>query len=44
MPGRDMDLDSVREALANGSLSLQELRDCATRIIRVILASRRYEA
>ena len=25
-------------------LSLQELRDCATRIIRVILASRRYEA
>ena len=43
MPGQPMDLDSVRNALADGSLSRQDLKDCATRAIRVILQSFRYE-
>ena len=42
MPGYDADLDSIRGALEDGSLSLQELRDCITRTVRVILQSRRY--
>lgn len=42
MPGHPADLDSIRDALKDGSLSLQELRDCITRTVRVILQSRRY--
>ncbi len=43
MPGQPMDHDSVRAALADGSLSRRDLADCVTRIIRVILQSNRYE-
>ena len=43
MPGQPMDQESVRAALADGSLTVRELRDCCTRIIRVILQSDRYE-
>ena len=43
MPGHPIDLESIRDALKDGSLSLQELRDCVTRTARVILQSRRYE-
>ena len=42
MPGQPMDHESVRNALADGSLSRQELKDCVIRIIRVILQSSRY--
>ena len=42
MPGHPADLESIREALKDGSLSLRELRDCVTRTVRVILQSRRY--
>ena len=44
MPGQPMDHESVKQALADGSLSRRELADCATRIIRVILQSLRYES
>ncbi len=44
MPGHPMDLDSLRNSLEDGSLSLQDLKDCITRTVRVILRSRRYEA
>ena len=43
MPGQDMDHEAVRQALANGTLDRQDLVDCATRVIRVILQSFRYE-
>ncbi len=43
MPGQPMDLDSVRAALADGSLAHRDLVDCATRVIRVILQSNRYD-
>ena len=42
MPGRYSDHDSIRGALADGSLSLDQLRACVTRIVRVILQSDRY--
>ena len=42
MPGRYSDHDSIRDALADGSLSLDQLRACVTRIVRVILQSDRY--
>ncbi len=42
MPGEPMDHESVKAALADGSLSRQDLIDCATRVIRVILRSNRY--
>ena len=44
MPGHPGDFDSIRDELKDGRLSLQELRDCVTRTIRVILQSRRYAA
>ena len=43
MPGQPGDMDSIREALKDGSLALQDLKDCVTRTVRVILQSRRYE-
>ena len=43
MPGQPMDHESVKAALADGSLARQDLVDCATRVIRVILQSQRYE-
>lgn len=43
MPGMDMDHENLRRALADGSLSLEELKRCVTRLVRVILQSDCYE-
>ncbi len=43
MPGEGFDHDTIRAALADGSLTKQDLLDCAARGIRVILQSLRYE-
>ncbi|MBQ8094185.1 MAG: glycoside hydrolase family 3 C-terminal domain-containing protein [Clostridia bacterium] len=42
MPGKDTDFESIREGLASGLITEQELRRCVTRTIRTVLASRRY--
>lgn len=44
MPGFESDRDQIRNALADGTLSLAELRGCITRLVRVILQSSRYSA
>lgn len=43
MPGMPMDRDSIRQTIADGTLTKKELCDCAARLIRVILASNAYE-
>lgn len=43
MPGADSDHEDIRAALANGSLSLDELRRCVYHTVRVILQSNQYE-
>ena len=42
MPGQFSDHESIRAALKDGTLSIDELRACITRIVRVILQSNRY--
>ena len=42
MPGQFSDHESIRRALADGTLSPEALRACITRIVRVILKSNRY--
>ena len=44
MPGQFSDHDSIRAALASGSLKEEQLRACIARIVRVILKSDLYEA
>ncbi len=43
MPGVEADHENIRQALADGSLTIEELRACASRAIRVILQSVAYE-
>ena len=43
MPGQFSDHESIRAALADGSLSLSQLKACIARIVEVILKSNRYE-
>lgn len=43
MPGADSDHEDLRAALANGSLSYDELRRCVYHTVRVILQSNQYE-
>ncbi len=43
MPGMSMDFDNLRAALADGSMTRQQLKDCITRLVRVVLRSNRYE-
>ncbi len=43
MPGVQADHENIRQALAEGSLTEEELRACASRAIRVILQSVAYE-
>ncbi len=43
MPGQESDHESIRSALADGSLSAEELKTCVCRILRFILSSGRYE-
>ncbi len=40
MPGTPGDLEDLRAALADGSVSLEDLRQCAARILRAALRSR----
>jgi beta-glucosidase len=42
MPGMAEDHDDIRGALADGSLSLAQLRRCVTHLVRVALSSDRY--
>ena len=44
MPGMDNDFDSIRDALADGSLSIERLRECVAHLVRVVLLSGWYEA
>ena len=37
MPGEPEDQESIRQALADGTISEKELRDCVTRIVRTTL-------
>ncbi|MBQ7486715.1 MAG: glycoside hydrolase family 3 C-terminal domain-containing protein [Clostridia bacterium] len=43
MPGQPSDHESIRKGLEDGFITERELRDCVTRTIRTVLASRRYE-
>lgn len=43
MPGNFSDHDNIREELKKGTLSLDDLKACVTRTIRVVLASNQYE-
>lgn len=43
MPGMDMDHENLRKELADGSLTMDELKRCVTRMVRVILHSDCYE-
>lgn len=43
MPGMDMDHENLRKELADGTLTLDELKRCVTRLVRVILHSDCYE-
>lgn len=43
MPGDFKDHDNLRKELEEGTLSLETLKGCVTRTIRVILASNQYE-
>ena len=43
MPGQPSDQENIRQALADGTLAEKELRDCITRLVRVVLKSNEYE-
>lgn len=43
MPGRESDLESIRQALADGELSLEDLKACAARLISMAYQSNYYE-
>ena len=43
MPGAAPDLDNLREELAAGTLSLEDLQACISRLVSVIWRSNRYE-
>ncbi len=43
MPGQFSDQENIRRALADGTLSEQQLRDCVTRLVRIVLRSNAYE-
>lgn len=43
MPGQFADQDDIRAALGDGTLSLDDLRACATRVVRTVMQSDRYE-
>ena len=43
MPGDEKDFASIREALADGSLSLEQLKECVCRIVYSILQTNQYE-
>lgn len=43
MPGQFSDQENIRLALADGTLSEQQLRDCVTRLVRIVLRSNAYE-
>lgn len=43
MPGQPSDHENIRKALADGSLSLKDLQNCITRLVRVVLKSNEYE-
>ena len=43
MPGQFSDHDSIRGALDDGTLSVDQLKTCVARIVRTILKSNRYE-
>ena len=43
MPGLPNDFDSIRDALADGSLSIERLRECVAHLVRVVLLSNWYE-
>lgn len=43
MPGMEMDFESIRSALAEGTLDIMDLKRCVWNTIRIILQSGRYE-
>ena len=43
MPGQFSDQENIRRALADGTLSEEQLRDCVTRLVRIVLRSNAYE-
>lgn len=43
MPGMEMDFESIRTALADGTLDILDLKRCIWNTIRIILQSGRYE-
>ncbi len=42
MPGQPTDQENIRQALLDGTLSVGELKDCVTRLVRVVLMSNAY--
>lgn len=43
MPGMEMDFESIRTAIADGTLDIMDLKRCIWNTIRIILQSGRYE-
>lgn len=43
MPGAESDFEDLRTGISDGSLSREDLRDCAARVIGVVLRSNEYE-
>ena len=43
MPGDEKDFNSIREALADGSLGMEQLKECVCRIVCTILQTNQYE-
>lgn len=43
MPGSQADKDNIKESLSEGKVTIEELKCCAARIIKTILASNEYE-
>jgi beta-glucosidase len=43
MPGREHDIQNIYDALKDGSLSVENLKDCVTRLVSIVYQSNCYE-
>lgn len=43
MPGSDIDFCNIQNAVDNGTLPIEKVKDCAYRMIRMILQTNQYE-
>ena len=43
MPGTDVDVQNIQDAVDHGTLPIEKVKACAYRIIRMILQTNQYE-